>query len=437
MKRQPSTTPHFSEQFQKHESQRLLAPILRIFGLSKLGLALEIVQQTFATAAGTLWFQFSASLPERLRNLAEQKSLEVARQTGIPLQFSQEVPLALESGDTLESIFDKIFSEAETAKNYTAMMFACCHPALPMQARLALLLKTNYTFSEKDIQQLRHSGDLALFDELPAAKDLILEHNIEVNVPIDQDFSERMECVQQTLWALFSQGYEHSEKTIFVRRAMCDLAFRLTFSLTENSLTRRQSQSLTLMSAMCFLAARFDPRRGRASSFLFLEEKNRSKWNQELIDRGVSLFEAAGEPDETSEFCLLAQILLEHTLAPHPRFTNWNRILSLHYKLIKVNPAAPTYHLQLAWVLAKYNVPSDALHYLYSMPGFTSSLMGNWLTNALMGDFYRQTKSLKEAINFYRVAQNKAPTPALRRLLSRKILAIESGKGKKKRRKKW
>ncbi|MEK7255041.1 MAG: DUF6596 domain-containing protein [Bacteroidota bacterium] len=436
MKHQTPFSHQLSDVAQRHEFQRLLAPVLRIFGLHKLHLATEIVNDVFENAAANLIFRLPGDLPAFLLELAKKKALEAARQPGGAQSFSMEISLALEAGQMLEALFDKIFTEKELPESRLGLLFACCHPALPVDLRHALILKTHCTFSEKDIQHLRPLADLAIFDELANAKDLILQNAVQVSVPSARTFSPRFEEVLHTLWLLFFEGFEHNQKTIFVCRGMCDQALRTAFSLLENPATCLP-KTYGLLSVFCLLAARFDPRRGRSASLIFLEEKNRSKWNQSLIDRGVAYFEQAGMLDKTCEYQLFAQILMEHTLAPQVRFTNWFRLEELYLHLLKVNPQ-PKYHLQNAWVFSKSRSAGAALDYLFGTAGFSDWLLGDWQTSALVGEFHRQMKHPQEAVKFYRNAQNHAPTTALSRLLSKKILAVEQGKKRRRRKKiKW
>ncbi len=417
----------------QHEARQLLAALIRIVGLHRLGLALELVTATFEEAAKQPWFRIPSNPMNFLLAIAQQKTLEAVRLQNLTGRLSREVNFAVETGKPLEDIFQGIFGEKTLEDNRLALLFACCHPSLPLRLRMALLLKANFTFSEKDIQHFRHSADLALLKELDTAP-VLLQHGVQSGVPSPGQFPPRLSAVQETIWALFMEGYEHSELTIFARRSFCDTAFQMGCLLLAHSATELPS-TYALMSSLCLFAARFDPRRGRPPSFVFLDEKNRAKWNPQLIDRGVAYFEKAGDPYQTDEYHLLARVLMEHTLAPHPRFTNWERILEFLQMLLDERP---TYHNHLcyAYALAKNHQPEIAIQHLYTVPTFADHLPEDWLTNALMGDFYRQAKNLRECARYYQIAQQKAPSTGLKKLIHRKMLALTSGKGGKKK-KKW
>ncbi len=419
----------------QHESRQLLAAMLRILGLHRLHLALELVDKTFEEAAAQPWFRIPSNPMNFLLAIAQLKTLEAVRQQGMAGRLSREVNFAVETGKPLEAIFQGIFEEKTLEDNRLALLFACCHPALPMPLRKALVLKTNFTFSEKDIQHFRHSDDLAILRELDTASDVILQHGVQSGVPSPGQFPPRFAAVLETLLALFMDGYEHSERTIFARRSFCDTAFQVG-SLLLSSPATEHPMTYALMSVLCLFAARFEPRRGRPPSSLFLEEKNRVKWNPQLIDQGVAYFERAGEPDHPNGYHLLARVLMEHTLAPHPRFTNWERIQEHLQLLLEVSP---TYHNQLcyAYALVKNQQAEAGIHHLFAVPGFADHLPEDWLTNALMGDFYRQAKNLRECARYYQVAQQKAPTTSLKKLIHRKMLALTSGKKGGKKKKIW
>ncbi|MCF8247231.1 MAG: hypothetical protein K9J37_14750 [Saprospiraceae bacterium] len=419
----------------QHEARQLLAALVRIVGLHRLGLALDLVGITFEEAAKQPWFRLPSNPMSFLLVIAQQKTLEAVRVQNLTGRLSREVNFSVETGQPLEDIFHKIFEEKTLEDNRLALLFACCHPALPLRLRMALLLKTNFTFTEKDTQHFRHSDDLALLKELDNAPELLLQHGIQSGVPTPGQLQVRLTAVQETIWALFMEGYEHSELTIFARRSFCDTAFQAGCLLLAH-LSTELPINQALMSVLCLLAARFEPRRGRPPSFLFLDEKNRAKWNPQLIDQGVAYYEKAGDPNDPDEYHLLARVLMEHTLAPHPRFTNWERIQEHLELMLEVHP---TYHFQLcfAYALAKNGQPDMAIQHLFAVPTFAEHLPEDWLTNALLGDFYRQAKNLRECARYYQVAQQKAPTTSLKKLIHRKMLSLTSNKKGSKKKVKW
>jgi RNA polymerase sigma-70 factor (ECF subfamily) len=418
----------------QHESRQLFAALLRIVGPHRLALALEIMGNTYEAAAAQPWFRLPSSPMAFLLSIAQQKTLEAVRLQNLTGRLSREVNFETEAGKPLELIFQAIFEENKLGESRLSLLFACCHPALPLPLRMALVLKANFTFSEKDVQHFRHSEDLSLLKELDAAPELLLQHGIQCVMPTPGQFQPRFAAVLETIRALFMEGYEHSERTIYARRSFCDTAFQAGSLLLEHPATTLPTAH-ALMSVLCLFSARFEPRRGRPPSFLFLDEKNRAKWNPLLIDQGVAYYERAGDPNDPDEYLLLARVLMEHTLAPHPRFTNWERILEHLLLLLEISPSYH-YHLCYAYALAKLQQAEGAIHHLFGVPGFADHLPEDWLTNALVGDFYRQAKNLRECARYYQVAQQKAPTMALKKLIHRKMLALTSTKGGKKK-KKW
>lgn len=419
----------------QHEARQLLAALLRIVGPHRLDLATELLNKTLDEATAHPWFRIPSNPMSYLLSIAQQKTLEAVRQQSLLGKLSGEVNLAVESGKTLEAIFQSVFDEKTLEDNRLALLFACCHPSLPLPLRKALVLRTNFTFSEKDIQHFRHSDDLSVLQGLENAPELLQENDVACEVPTPGAFEHRLASVLETVHALFMDGYEHTEMTIFARRSFCDTAFQAGSLLLSNPATQ-QPIVYAAMSVLCLLAARFEPRRGRPPSFLFLDEKNRAKWNPSLIDQGVALYEQAGEPDHPDEYHLLARVLMEHTLAPHPRFTNWERIAEQLDMLLNTSPSY-YHHLCYAYALAKYQQPEMAIQHLYGTPGFGDHLPEDWLTNALMGDFFRQVKNLRECARHYQVAQQKAPTMALKKLIHRKMLSLTSNKKGSKKKVKW
>ncbi len=412
-----------------------MAALLRILGPHRLQLAMDIVAESFDKAAQHPYFRLPTHPMSYLLSIVKQKALDAVRLQNIGTKLSREVNLAVEMGKPLADVFDEICDEKTLDDNRLALVFACCHPSLPLRLRMALLLQTNFTFTEKDIQHFRHSEDLTLLKELETAPELLVQHGIQCPILPPGQIPARLSVVQETALALFMEGFEHSERTIFARRSFCDTAFQIGSLLLSHPATETPSTYAT-MTTLCLLAARFDPKRGRSPSFLLLSEKNRAKWDPQLIDQGVAYFEKAGEPAQADGQHLLARVLMEHTLAPHPRFTNWERIQEHLQELLELHPTYQ-YHLFFAYALAKNGQADQAIQHLYAVPGFADHLPEDWLTNALLGEFFRQAKNLRECARYYQVAQQKAPTMGLKKMIYRKMLALTSTKKGGKKKGKW
>lgn len=418
----------------QHEARQLIATLLRILGLHQLPLALEIVTESFEKAAQLPHFRLPSDPLPFLLSIAKQKTIDAVRLHNLVGRLSREVNFAVESGKTLEGIFQDIFDEKIQADNRLALLFACCHPDLPMRLRMALLLRTNFTFSEKDIYHFRHSADLELLNELEEAPALILQHGIQCRILPPGQVPAMLKSVQETLLELFMKGYDHSDRTIFSRRSFCDTAFQMAHLLQAHPASQSPDTCAT-MALLCLLAARFDTRRGRPPSFFFLDEKNRAKWNPQLIDQGVAFFEKAGEPSKPGEHYLLARVLMEHTLAPHPRFTNWERIVEHLQEMLKLHPTYH-YHLYYAFALAKNGQPDLSIIYMYGVPGYADRLSEDWLTHALMGEFFRLAKNKKDSARHYHLAHLKAPSN-LKRMIQRKMLSLTAAKSSSRKKPKW
>src|SRR5262245_63109284 len=140
------------------------------------------------------------------------------------------------------------------------------------------------------------------------------------------------------LYLLFNEGYSSAQPDRVIRRELCDEALRLVLMLREDP-AGALPETDALVALMCFHAARFDARVDGMGGLLLLEEQDRSRWDRELIQRGLDHLLRSGRGETLSRYHVEAALAAEHCLAPAYAETNWEENISLYQVLERIAPS--------------------------------------------------------------------------------------------------
>ncbi len=226
------------------------------------------------------------------------------------------------------------------------------------------------------------------------AKEKFREERIKMEVPAPHLLPERIDAVLKVLYLLFNEGYYPSQSEQMIREDLCQEAMRLTHLLIQNSSTAQPKVS-ALMALMCFLVSRFDVR-NTADGLVTLEHQDRSRWNMEMVDRGVAFLEKASQGIELSEYHVEAAIASIHAKATSFANTNWKQILFLYTILIEMKPG-PIVELNRAITIGYAESFQEGLVALQMIKG----LDRNPFYYAALGSFFQKTGDEKKAAESY------------------------------------
>src|SRR5947209_1427094 len=176
------------------------------------------------------------------------------------------------------------------------MMFVCCHPVIPPEAQVALTLKTLCGFSITEISRAFLTTEAAIAKRLTRAKQKIQEARVPFEIPAGDELTRRLDSVLQSVYLLFNEGYKASTGDKLVREELCHEAIRLTELLAQHP-AGNQPKTHALLALMLLNAARTSAREDNQGNLLRLEEQDRTRWDQPMIERGMSHLResAAGE----------------------------------------------------------------------------------------------------------------------------------------------
>jgi RNA polymerase sigma factor (sigma-70 family) len=371
----------------RRESARLVSILTRIFGVHRLQMAEDVVQEAMIRALRTWPYYGIPKDPSAwLMQTAKHAALDILRrekrfiekQPELLAHIEQRLPNSDISGELLED---------EIKDNRLRLMFVCCHPVLPLEMQTALALKILGGFSPGEIAAAFLTTEAAIAKRLTRARHRLQTKAIRFEIPSGSELLSRLEGVLNTLYLLFNEGYKASTGERVVKEELCAEAIRLTEILAEHP-AGDQPRVHALLSLMLFNAARLPSRTDVEGNILRLEEQDRTLWNRGMIQRGVRHLARSAVGEGLSEFHLQAGIAACHCLAPGDASTDWPKILSLYDHLAEIDDS-PVIALNRAVAIAKVHGPAHGIAEVQRILD-ASALASYYLTHAILGDLERQ-----------------------------------------------
>src|SRR5213596_3095580 len=285
---EPAGVSQLVEHLFRHESGKMVAALTGIFGIERLNLAEDVVQEALARALQTWPYRGvpenpSAWIMRASRNLA----LDVIRREKIFRAKEAEIVRLIERDGSGPDA--PIFSEHEIADDRLRMMFVCCHPIIPPEAQVALALKTLCGFNVAEISRAFLTTEAAIAKRLTRAKQKVQEAHVPFEIPTGGELTRRLDSVLQSLYLLFNEGYKASSGDNLVREELCREAIRLTELLAQHP-AGNQPKTHALLALMLLNASRTPTRVDSEGNLLRLKEQDRTHWDQPMIARGMFHF---------------------------------------------------------------------------------------------------------------------------------------------------
>jgi RNA polymerase sigma factor (sigma-70 family) len=397
------------------ESGKMASVLTRVLGFSNYDTAEDIVQETLLKAVNTWKFKGIPENPQAwLYTVAKRKAIDALRLRKIRESVHHEIAEAIQSEWTLVPTVKQFFLDHEIEDSQLRMIFACCHPAIPYEAQLALTLKTLCGLSVSEIAKAFLTNDETITKRIYRAREKIREENIALEVPVGRMLNERLEAVWHTLYLLFSEGYNSSQSDHFIRHDLCEEAMRLCLLLTRDAKTNLP-QSKALLALMCLQASRENARTDKDGEIILLKDQDRTRWSRDLIEKGFEYLDLASADGSVSEYHLEAAISATHATAKNFDETNWSQILVLYESLEKSKPGAIT-SLNKAIATGYAKGREHGLELLLKI----DSLNENHRYHAAVGDFYYDLKEHQKALSAYDKAIELVLSEKERNLLLKK-----------------
>jgi RNA polymerase sigma-70 factor, ECF subfamily len=395
----------------REEWGRVVATLIRM--THDWDLAEECAQDAFALALER-WAR--DGVPRRpgawLTTTARNRALDRFRRGATEAAKLQELAV-LSSPEEPEDESD----ESGVGDDRLRLIFTCCHPALPLEARVALTLRTLAGLTTDEIARAFLVAEPTMAKRLVRAKSKIRNAGIPYRVPPAHLLPERTGGVLAVLYLLFNEGYAATAGPDLVRQALCTEAIRLTRTLA--TLMPDEPEALGLLALMLLHHARRDGRVDDAGDLVTLEEQDRSRWDASEIEEGLGVLDAALRHDRAGYYQLQAAIAACHATAENAADTDWSQIAVLYGRLAQVAPS-PVVDLNRAVAMAMAEGPAAGLKLVEELAA-AGALAGYHLLPATRADLLRRLDRRGEAAAAYREALELATTDAERRYLSRRL----------------
>jgi len=402
----------------RRESRRLISVLTRILGPDNLELAEDVMQDAFV-AAMHAWA--SHGVPQNpsawLLTAARNRAIDAIRRERTRRTFATDLAMYLDSEWTLAQTVNEAFDENWVKDDQLRMIFMCCHPRLPVESQVTLILKTLCGLSVPAIARALLSTDTTINKRLYRTRQTLRDARFEL--PPESERSTALDTVHTTLYLLFNEGYLSSGDTPIVRDLCRDAMLLAQLLVDESSMAN--SQTVALLALMCFNTARLESRIDNEGQLVPLDHQDRSRWDRALIRQGYAYLarSSAMEAVAATPFHLEAAIAARHCEATRFEQTDWTSICKLYDRLLEIDPS-PMVELNRAVAISFRDGPQAAIPIVEGVRA-AGRLPHTHVVAAVLANLYARAGSPEPARHFLDEALARARTPHERELIARQI----------------
>jgi RNA polymerase sigma-70 factor (ECF subfamily) len=350
---------------------------------------------------------------------ARHKALDVLRRAGRFAVIRDELGRMAERNAELDMPDP---SDAAIPDERLRLIFTCCHPALALEAQVALSLRTLCGLSTDEIARAFLVPSPTMAQRLVRAKRKIADARIPYEVPPPELLAERLDAAMAVVYLVFNEGYAASAGDALVRADLSREAIRLGRLLVEQ--LPAASEPRGLLALMLLHDARRAARTTRGGELVPLEEQDRALFDRAQIDEGLALAAAAMAAPAPGPYALQAAIAAEHARARSAEETDWRAIARHYGALARLRPS-PVVELNRAVAVGMADGPAAGLALVAGLER-RGELSGYTLLFATEADLLRRLGRFQEAARAYRRALELVATGPERRYLERRLAEMES-----------
>jgi RNA polymerase sigma-70 factor (ECF subfamily) len=396
------------EAIYRSDSRRVLATLIRLLG--DFDLAEEALHDAFAAALES-WPENGLPANPRtwLISTGRFKAIDRLRRSD---RFDSS------SANVLERIAETNAPEVEEGveDDRLRLIFTCCHPALSPDAQIALTLREVCGLTTEEVARSFLTPAPTLAQRIVRAKAKIRDAGIPYEIPSLPDLPARLDSVLHVIYLVFNEGYLASSGASLTREDLSAEAIRLGRLLVE---LLPEPEAIGLLALMLLHEARRPARASSEGELILLEEQDRSLWNREQIEEGVSLVERALGSRRIGPYSLQAAIAAVHAEARDATSTDWGQIVGLYNVLLQADPS-PVVALNRAAAVAMRDGPEAGLKLIDAIIA-RDELDDYYLIHAARGDLYKRLGRTADAVTAYRRTLELVTQEPERRFVIRRL----------------
>ena len=397
------------ERLYREESRRVLATLIRLLG--DFDLAEEALHEAFRAALEQWPNQGVPANPRAwLVSAGRFKAIDQLRRQA-RFQALEDSPEPLAEGE----VWDGEHLEDDRLR----LVFTCCHPALTVEAQVALTLREVCDLTTEEIARAFLSTPSTIAQRIVRAKNKIRDAHIPYEVPGRNELPERLQAVLQVIYLVFNEGYFASSGVELTRQHLCVEAIRLGRLLLE---LLPEAEVQGLLALMLLHESRRRARTSATGDPILLEEQDRNLWDRSLIGEGEALVLAALQSRRFGPYSLQAAIAAVHAEAPSVAATDWLQIVGLYDVLLRATPS-PVIELNRAVALAMRDGPAAGLQVIEALLA-GGELADYHLAHAACADLNRRLGRTSEARAAYQRALELSQQGADRKFLERRLAEL-------------
>ena len=410
------------EELFRQEAGRVLATLIRLLG--DFDRAEEARQEAFAAALEQWPVNGMPTNPRAwLVNVGRNKAIDAARRQAV--LRTKVLPLEAAARDAIAEA-SSIESDEDFGDDRLRLIFTCCHPALSIEAQVALTLRAVCGLPTQAVARAFLVGKETMAQRLVRAKTKIREAGIPYETPAPTLLDERLAGVLAVVYLVFTEGYAPTSGNDLIREELCFEAIRLGRVL--DLLLPEHAAVQGLLALMLLHDARRKARVTPAGDIVLLDEQDRTLWDRAQILEGLSLVDRAlGSGGRVSPYTVQAAIAALHAQAHTKEETDWPQILGLYDVLLHLQPS-PVVELNHAVAVSMVDGPERALELVDSLAA-RGTLDDYHLLSAMRAELLRRLGRREQSLHAYRAALAAARLEPDRRLLARRIAGLEEAEG--------
>jgi RNA polymerase sigma-70 factor (ECF subfamily) len=427
----PQQTRELLDSLYRTDSRRILATLIRLLG--DFDLAEEAMHEAFA-AALSLWP--SNGVPNNPRpwliSTARFKAIDTLRRRARFDASQNELVRYLEAQ---WSTSEPSKEEESVEDDRLRLIFTCCHPSLPPEARVALTLREVCGLTTEEIAKAFLTTPSTLAQRIVRAKAKIRDTRIPYEVPTPQELPERLGAVLQVIYLVFNEGYSAAAGAEVTRAELTGEAIRLGRLLTDLQPKPEvpmpeipnpevpNPEVMGLLALMLLQESRRAARTSPTGQLILLENQDRSLWNRAQIAEGVALLEKALNSRRFGTYTLQAAIAAVHAGAESAAATDWRQIVALYNHLIQIQPS-PVVELNRAVAIAMRDGPEVGLAHIDAVLEH-GELANYYLAHSARAEMCRRLGRTAEARSSYEKALALTQQEPERQFLQERIRQLQ------------